>query len=121
MKMLFFSLGIALLSFSASAQSTSGVLSFYAYSESKDNALIIKLFAGGDTPAVGQTVEVSKEFTTKLFGADVKGTHGLAKGTIQSITTKELIINVSEWTGTIVEDEVKRPMAKIGDTMLVKW
>lgn len=108
------------LSASLWAQSTSGLLDSYEFSE-KENSLKVKLFAGGDTPEVGQVVEVKKEFTQKMFGADVKGTHGLARGTVRRISTQTLEIEVTEWTGTLEENGVRRPMAKPGATMIVEW
>lgn len=102
------------LSFNLLAQSnsTEGIID-----EISTDLLRITHLTGKNHPNVGQVIKVDKRFQNGGFS----GTHSLAEGTVSKSSAQEVQIKVSKYTSTLVENGVKRPMAKVNDHAIIKW
>ncbi|MGB1248496.1 MAG: hypothetical protein ACPG4Z_06390 [Chitinophagales bacterium] len=72
---------------------------------------------GATLPSEGQEVLVYKVMENGFFS----GTYELVKGTVSLSSNTKIIVEPEEYLSTLVEDSVERPMAKVGQTVLIKW
>lgn len=75
------------------------------------------MLVDGSEPTVGQDVMVYKVMQTGIFS----GRYELAKGTVSKVSQNVIYIKPTEYKSTLVEDGVKRPMAKEWQKVIIEW